>query len=54
MDPKEIETVHAAIKEHGDSFWNSNPFGTEGNELLFDEIILMLNKSGYDLRLVKL
>jgi hypothetical protein len=54
MDEEEIKLVHEAIKTYGDGFWNSNPFNDEeGNEMLFDEVVTMVNKNGYDLKLVK-
>jgi len=48
MDEASKELVRRIIKKYGDDFWRE-----EGNEYLFDEIVEMLNKAGYDLVLVK-
>jgi hypothetical protein len=55
MEKKDVKLVKGIIKEKGDSFWNDNPFNNDdgGNEVLFDEIIEMLNEAGYDLVLVQ-
>ena len=58
MRKEELEVVHEAINRHGDSFWNDP---SEGNEIgnaswngyLFDEVVDMLEKDGYELKLVK-
>jgi len=48
MNEEDRKVVRRVIKEFGDSFWRE-----EGNEFLFDEIVEMLNKAGYDLQLVE-
>ena len=62
MKKEELRIVREAIDRHGDSFWNdpsSNPddnnvMGSESwNGYLFDEVVDMLEKGGYELKLVK-
>lgn len=62
MKKEELEVVHETIDKHGDSFWNdpsSNPNDNNAmvdpswNGYLFDEVVDMLNKDGFDLVLVK-
>lgn len=64
MKKEELDIVHKAIDKHGDSFWNdpsSNPDDNNAmedlngnwNGYLFDEVVNMLEKDGYDLELVK-
>ena len=60
MKEEELKIVHEAIDNHGDNFWNDP---SEGNVIenkdecwngyLFDEILDMLRKDGYSLKLVK-
>lgn len=60
MKKEELELVYDAIDGHGDSFWNDPSEGNERgnidgswNGYLFEEILDMLKKDGYDLRVVK-
>jgi len=57
MKEEELEIVYKAIEAHGDSFWNDPSEGNEKdgnwNGYLFEEILDMLEKDGYELKLVK-
>ena len=55
MKKEELEVVHKAIAEHGDGFWNDDESigDVDWNGHLFDEVVDMLEKDGYDLELVK-
>ena len=58
MEREELEVVYKAIDKYGDGFWNDPSEGNEEgnpswNGYLFDEILEMLEKDGYELKLVK-
>ena len=58
MKEKELELVYEAIDNHGDSFWNDPSEGEvmgaeDWNGYLFDDVVEMLEKNGYGLRIVK-
>lgn len=52
MKKEELEIIYKIIKENGDSFWNDEIGETGWNGYLFEEILDMLAKKGYDLKLV--
>ena len=49
MTKQDIERIEKLIKENPyDDFWVD-----DNNELLFEEVVEMVNKGGYDLKLIK-
>ena len=52
MERNEKEVVYAAVRKHGDYFWNDGR-GDWWNGYLFDEMLSFLDKEGYDLALRK-
>ena len=57
MERNEKEVVYAAVRKHGDAFWNNgsgDSMTKDGwNGYLFDEMLSFLDKEGYDLALRK-
>jgi len=55
---EEKEKVYECIRNDGDSFWNDLDFFDEAGETwngyLFDDLLKILEKNGYDLVLKKL
>ena len=52
MKEKDVREVHRIIEKWGDEFWNEGE-GKCKNIYSFDEIVEMVNKEGYDLKLEK-
>ena len=53
MKEEEIQIVHKAIEQFGDSFWNEKPDeDMVSNKYLFNDILSYINKAGYDFQLI--
>lgn len=56
MNESDTENVKKILRNNGDDFWRENHSDMEGGEVdntwLFDEILEVLNKLGYDLVVV--
>ena len=55
MNKSDMKTVYTCMEQFGDGFWNETPAeGAISNKHLLDEIVILVNKAGYDLQLIKL
>jgi len=52
MKAQDVRKVRQLLEKYGDSFW-SEEFDGCNNTILFEEILEILNRVGYDLKLLK-